>query len=233
MRREMTGVQQITTGDARPRGAARYLALLAGCALFAASIGAQAPDPAKMPARESHAGLTIAVDPYVERVRVKEKFGKKHPYDANIMPVEVFFKNETNHGIRVYLEEIRLVINPPEGGRQRLMPLDFETVIERTLHEEKGGPEVKKPRVPLPIPRSGPDRSKEWKKLEENWNAFLLTGDVLPPQSVMRGFLFFDMGRHMDWAPYARLLVPKLSVIETRQEMFYFEVDFSKALPKQ
>lgn len=199
-------------------------------ALCAPMASSQTPDPAKMPARETHAGLTIAVDPYVDAPRTKQKFGKKHPFDANIMPVEVFFKNETNQAIRVHLEDIRLLISPPEGGRQRLEPLDFETVIEKTLHEEKGGPEVTKPRVPIPIPRSKPNRSKEWKKLEESWEAFLLTGDVLPPQSVMRGFLFFDMGRHMDWAPYSRLLVPRLKVIETNQELFFFEVDFSKAL---
>jgi len=192
----------------------------------------QAADPAKMPARESHAGLTIAVDPYADAARVKEKFGKKHPYLAGILPVEVFFKNETNQAIHVTLEEIRLVISPPEGGRQRLSPLDFDTVIERSLHEEKGGPEVKKPRVPIPLPRSSGDRSKEWKKLEDAWSAFLLTGDVLPPQSTMHGFLFFDMGRHMDWAPYSRLLVPRLKVIQTNQELFFFEVDFAKVLPK-
>lgn len=192
----------------------------------------QTSDPAQLPAKESHAGLTIAVDPYASEARVKAKFGKKHPYSADILPVEVIFQNETNQAIHVTLEEIRLLISPPEGGRQRLAPLDFDTVIERTLHEEKGGPEVKKPRVPLPLPRSSGNRSKDWKKLEEAWGALLFSADVLPPQSTMRGFLFFDMGRHMDWAPYSRLLVPRLKVIQTNQELFFFEIDFAKALPK-
>ncbi len=214
----------------------RTRATFAGCllaGLLASPAWPQSTDPTQLPARETHAGLTIAVDPYADAARVKEKFGKKHPYAAGILPVEVFFKNDTNQAIHVALEEIRLVISPPEGARQRVAPLDFDTVIERTLHEEKGGPEVKKPRVPIPLPRSPADRSKEWKKLEESWNAFLLSGDVLPPQSTIRGFLFFDMGRHLDWAPYSRLLVPRLKVIQTNQELFYFEVDFAKALPRQ
>lgn len=210
----------------------RSVLLTIAVLLLGSVVGAQTPDPAKMAARESHEGLTIAVDPYTDEARVKQKFGKKHPYDAGILPVEVFFKNDTNLAIRVYLEEIRLLISPPEGGRQRLEPLAFETVIEKTLHEEKGGPEVKKPRLPIPLPKSSGDRSKEWKKLEEAWEALLLSGDVLPPQSVMRGFLFFDMGRHMDWAPFSRLLVPRLKVIEGGKELFFFEVDLSKAVAK-
>ncbi|MBI3404053.1 MAG: hypothetical protein HY046_01175 [Acidobacteria bacterium] len=203
-----------------------------GLCFCAGGTWAQTPDPAQMPARQTHEGLTIAVDPYLDAARVKLKFGKKHPYDADIMPVEVFFKNDTDQAVRVTLEEVRLLISPPEIRRQRLEPLDFDTVIERTLHEEKGGPEVKKPRVPLPIPRSKKDRGKEWKKLEELWGPFLISSDVLPPKSVVRGFLFFDMGRHMDWAVYSRLLVPKLSVIGTNKDLFYFEVDLSKAVPK-
>jgi len=202
------------------------------CVLCASVANSQTPDVSTLPARESHAGLTIAVDPYNDRARVKEKFGKKNPYDADLLPVEVFFKNETNSAIRVYLEDIRLVINPPEGGRQRLVALGLDTVIEKTLHQEKGGPEVTKPRVPLPIPRSGSNRDKEWKKLDEAWNEFLLSGDVLPPQSVLHGFLFFDMGRHMDWVPYSRLLVPRLRSIATNQELFFFEIDLAKAVAR-
>lgn len=225
----MRGFTPTVTGRRRAlRSAAVVVCLLGGPAA-----SAQVTDPAKMPARQSQEGLTIAVDPYADAARTKEKFGKKHPYDANILPVEVFFKNETNKAIRVELEEIRLLIAPPDGGRQRLEPLDFDTVIERTLHEEKGGPEVKKPRLPVPIPKtSSSNRSKDWKKLEAAWELFLLTGDVLPPQSTMRGFLFFDMGLHMDWAVYSRLLVPKLKFIEANQDLFYFEVDLRKAMPQ-
>lgn len=204
------------------------------CVLCASVANSQIPDPLKMPARESHEGLTIAADPYTDALRVKEKFGKKHPYDAGLLPVEVFFKNETNKAIRVHLEDIRLVISPPGSARQRIEPLAYETVIEKTLHKKKGGPEVKRPRLPIPLPRSaGDDRSKEWKKLEAAWAPYLLTGDVLPPQSVMRGFLFFDMGRQMKWAAHSRLLVPKLKFLEGNQELFFFEVDLAKALPKQ
>ena len=218
---------------ARLRTAARTIfaanALLCGAVLLAQG---QSADLAQMAAKESHGGLTIAVDPYADAARVKEKFGKKNPYMADILPVEVVFKNETNQAIQVTLEEIRLVISPSEGARQRLVPLDFDTVISRTLNEEKGGPELTKPRVPIPLPKKSGGRSKEWKKLEEAWNALLLNSDILPPQSTMRGFLFFDMGRHMDWAPYSRLLFPKLKTIQTNQELFFFEIDLGKALPK-
>jgi hypothetical protein len=223
----MAANQDVSAAAAGPRAGLCALVLACG---FAGVASAQAPDPARMPARESHEGLTIALDPYVDAARAKEKFGKKNPHQANLLAVEVFFKNETNQAIRVHLEEIRLLIAPPGSGRQRLEPLDLETVIEKTLQEKKGGPEVQKPRLPVPIPRA--NRSKEWKKLEAQWEMLLLSGDVLPPQSVMRGFLFFDMGLHMDWAAYSRLLVPRLKFVESGKEMFFFEVDLGRAPPR-
>lgn len=174
--------------------------------------------------------MTIAVDPYVDAVRAKEKFGKKHPYDADILAIEVWFKNDTDRAILVGLDQIQLVIAPPEGRRQKVDWIDLGTVIEKVLHEKKGGPEVKKPRVPIPLPRSS--ASKDWKKLEEAWSTLVLSADVVAPKSTVHGFLFFDMGRHMDWAPYSRLLVSRLKVIESGKEMFYFEVDLGKGLPR-
>ena len=103
-------------------------------------------------------------------------------------------------------------------------------MIEKTLHKEKGGPEVDRPR--LPIPRRPQDRTKEWKKLEELIRPLALEMDILPPQSTVHGLVFFNLGRNIEWAAYARLYVPSLKFLDNNQELFYFEVDLSKAVPQ-
>src|ERR1700722_16327624 len=75
-----------------------------------------APNPAI--AHDTHEGMTVMADPYADRARAKEKFGKANPVDVGILPVEVFLRNETHHPIRVNLNTIQLEIHFPNGGRQ-------------------------------------------------------------------------------------------------------------------
>ncbi len=59
------------------------LAALLGCAAGPAT--AQRIDPSTLPARDTHEGVTVAVDPYTDAARSKERFGKKHPHLAGIL----------------------------------------------------------------------------------------------------------------------------------------------------
>lgn len=212
----------------------RLCVLCASVAVFAFRVWAQSTpvpqqvDPATLAAKEQHEGLLIAVDPYTDAPRSKERFGKKHPQEHGILAVEVFLRNDNIRPIRVDLSTIRLLLSPPETSRQRLEPLDVEDVIERMLY--KGGPELTRPR--MPIPRRTPNRSKDWKEIEAMLKPALLETDILPPKSTMHGFLFFDVSNHFEWVPYARLYVPKLQFMDNKQELFYFEVDMRKAAQK-
>jgi hypothetical protein len=216
----------------RDRAAVAILCAL--CLSLAALAGAgetaSGQRPAALPAKESHEGLLIAADPYHDAERSKARFGKKHPQEAGILAIEVHLRNDTKRAIQLDLAAIRLLLAPPGNSRQRLEPMSLEAVIERTLYKERGGPDIKAPRIP--IPRRPQDRSKEWKKLEEAWRPLLLEMDILPPQSSVQGFLFFNLGRNPEWVSFARLYVPSLKFVDTGQELFYFEVDLSKAAPR-
>ena len=45
-------------------------------------------DPALALPHDHHDGLTVLADPYTDKARGKEKFGKANPLDAGILPVE-------------------------------------------------------------------------------------------------------------------------------------------------
>ncbi len=199
------------------------------CWLGAATAVGQRVDPSTMPARDTHEGVTVAADPYTDAARSKERFGKKHPHQAGILAVEVVMHNGTTRPIRVNLDAVRLLLEPPGTSRQRLEALDLEAVIEKTLHKEQGGPNPTASRLPIPrMPK--PDRSKEWKQLEAALSPYVFNFDILPPQATVRGFFFFDMARRFEWVQYGRVYVPELKFMDDGQALFFFEVDLSKAV---
>jgi len=185
--------------------------------------------PSSLPARDAHAGVLIAANPYRDAERYKARFGKRNPYDAGILALEVFFRNDNEKPIRVDLESIRLLLDPTGSARQRLEPLAVEDVVDRILN--MGGPNPTVPR--RPIPRRGPKsgRSKEWKELEAALREVAFRNDVLPPLSSVRGFLFFDINHRYDWLPYARLYVPDVKFLESKQALLFFELDLRAAVP--
>jgi len=202
---------------------------LACCGIVAEPALAQRIDPTTLPARDTHEGVTVAVDPYTDAARSKERFGKKHPYQAGLLAVEVVMQNGTKRPIRVNLEAIRLYLEPPGTSRQRIEWLDLETVIEKILHKEQGGPNPTVSRLPIPR-KPKADRSKEWKQVEEAIAPYLFNFDILPPQATVRGFFFFDLARRFEWVPYGRVYVPELKFMDNGQALFFFEVDLNKAV---
>ena len=205
---------------------------LAGLLLVAAFPALAQTDPASLPARDAHEGLLVAADPYTDAARYKARFGKKHPYDAGILAVEVFFRNDTDKPIRLDLETIRLLLEAPGAERQRLGALPVETVADRILN--KGGPDIKARRRPIPVPGRGskPTRGKEWDELVAALRAVALETDLIPPRSSMHGALFFDIDHRYDWLPYARLYLPELKFMDTKKALLFFEVALGAARPR-
>ncbi|HJY87439.1 MAG TPA: hypothetical protein VKE24_11440 [Candidatus Acidoferrales bacterium] len=182
-------------------------------------------DPASWPAREAHEGLLIAADPYQDAARSKTRFGKKTPYEAGIVAIEVFLRNDNLQAIHVDLESIRLLVAPGRSQRQRLEPLAIEDVVDRILN--KGGPNPTLTRRPLPRREPKPGRSKEWKEVEAALRFSALETDVIPPRGTARGFLFFDLDHHYDWVSEARLYLPDLRFIENQKPLLFFELDLA------
>src|ERR1700737_2955310 len=166
--------------------------LIAALLVIPWSACAQA-DPSSLPAHDRHGGLLVAADPYVDAARAKEKFGGKNPVNAGILPIEVFFRNETQGPIRIRLGTLRLDVSPPNDSHQHLEALSAEQVAELIVYP--GGtpnPESPRHRIPRPIPM--PSHDKKIDQLSEKIRALALNSDVIPPSATIHGFLFFDLG---------------------------------------
>ena len=182
------------------------------------------PDPATLPARDSHQGLLIAADPYTSADRYRERFGKRTPYEGGIMAIDLLFRNDNDLPIRVNLKTMQLLIGAPGESRQRLEPLSPEEVADRVL----AGP-GKDPTPRFPVPRVGPRRSrdKNWEEFASNVRSAALATDLLPPHATTHGFVYFDINRHYDWLTNARFEVPDLAFMNDPKPLFFFEIDLA------
>jgi hypothetical protein len=208
----------------------RTLTALAVFVVLAGHAGAQA-DLEKMPARDAHQNVVIAVDAYYTVASAKEKFGKKHPHDAGILAFEVVMRNDNDKAVRIDFETIRLLLSVPGQSRQALAPMGLGEVINRVLYKESGPPDSTRRRFPVPGRMPGaPKPSKEWLELEEKWKPMIFEMDILPPKSVARGVMFFDLNRHFEWLRHARFYVPDVVFEPGGPALLFFEVELAAVL---
>lgn len=214
--------------------AAQAYLLFLSLALWACTAGAQSqastpartasPDPASLPAHDSHQGLLIAADPYISAERYKDKFGKHSPYDGGIIAIDLLFRNDNDLPIRLNLKTIQLLVSVPGQSRQRLNPLAPEDVADRVLAKPKD------PTPRFPVPRIGAPRSphnKEWEEFAANLRQAGLNSDLLPPHATTHGFVYFDVDRHYNWISDARVEVPDLAFMNDPKPLFFFEIDLA------
>jgi hypothetical protein len=182
------------------------------------------PDSTQTLAHDNHDGLTILADPYVDKARGKDKFGKANPLDVGILPVEVFLRNETSQPIHVDINTIKLEVQLRKGGRQEIDWLTAEDVASLIAHPEGIAPS-KKPRV------AGiqlPSNDKKAQKFAETLRPLTLDGDVVPPMGALHGFLYFDVNHEMSLADTAILYVPDVTVVATKKTLMFYEVRLGK-----
>jgi hypothetical protein len=189
------------------------------------------PDPMSLATRDAHQNLTIIADPYVNSSRYKkEVFGKKLPYDAGIIAIDVYFKNDNDLPIRLNPGTMQLIISQPGQDRQRLDALSPEDVADRALLT--GTSNVNAPRrlpIPIPLPSSGSKRTKEWTEMSTALRAVALGTDVLGPRATTHGFLFFDLNHDFGAIHNSRLYIPDLAFMSTNKALFFFEIDLAGA----
>jgi len=168
--------------------------------------------------------MTVLADPYTDRARAKEKFGKANPVEVGILPVEVFLRNESDHPIRVNLDTIQLEIHFQNGGQQDINSLSPADAAYLIAHP-KGPSGPKPPRVPS---LSLPGGDKKAAQMEEILSPLALDGEIVAPGTTVRGFLFFDLARDMSLADTSVLYVPDAAVIPGNKPLMFFEVPLAK-----
>jgi hypothetical protein len=183
-------------------------------------------DPLTLRARDVHQNLTIVADPYVSADRyTKVPFGKKSPYEAGVVAINVYFRNDNDSPIRINLDAIRLMVSIPGAERERLEPLTPEEVADRALF--RGGANPHAPRLPIPLPGSGSSsgKGKAWDEMATTLRSIALATDVLPPHSSAHGFVFFDVDHQFDAIRHSSVYIPDLFFMTDKKALFFFEID--------
>lgn len=185
------------------------------------------PDPTAALPHDNHDGLTILVDPYVDKARSKEKFGKANPLEVGILPVEVFLRNETDHPIQVNINTIQLEVRLRSGGRQDIDWLSPEDVAGLIAHP--GGAAPSQRRVAgIPLPTG----DKKADKLAEILRPLTLDSDTVAPMRSLHGFLYFNVNHDPSLASTSVLYVPDVVAVPTKKALMFFEVPLSKPAEK-
>ncbi len=206
----------------------RILAILLLVPLGAAGQTAPA-DPMSLPTRDAHQDLTVVADSYVKADRYKkEVFGKKSFYNAGIIAIDVYFRNDNNVPIRLNPQTIQLVISQPDLDRQRLGALSPEEVADRTLLTGASDVRARRP-FPFPGSPTGPAHNKDWVEMTTTLRSVALGTDVLPPHATTHGFLFFDLNHDFDAIRYTHLYIPDLDFMTDHKALFFFEIDLGAA----
>lgn len=116
---------------------------------------------------DTHEGLSIGVEPWTQAHRYKEKFPKKSPFDKGIVAIHVSFRNDTDHGLKVNLQSIRLLVQLSEENRQELAPLSADDVADAVMLKNNGkDPTARRIPLPIPIPSTGTKSARD-----SNWTA--------------------------------------------------------------
>jgi hypothetical protein len=191
-------------------------------------------DPLTLRARDAHQDLLIVADPYISADRYKDKgmFGKKSPYEAGIVAINVYFRNDNDKPIRLNPDTIQLVIAPPGEERQRLGPLSPEDVADRTLLNKASNPIIRRRPLSFPGTVSNSGKSKEWNEMATTLRSIALGTDVLPPHATTHGFLFFDLNHEFDAIRHSQVYIPDLTFMTDNKALFFFEIDLGVAPTK-
>lgn len=187
--------------------------------------------PADMPAHDRHEGLVIAADPCLDTARSKSLFGKRNPYDAGILALEVFIKNETPQAMRLNLSSVRLEVPQGEGGTQKLESLAPREVATLIVYPA-GAPNPSNGRR-LPGGIVVPLHDKKVDQVSEEIRPRGLDADVIPPLATIHGYLFFNLAHNFKLAGDSLLYVPDVKIIPGSKPLMFFEVALGPAVPQQ
>jgi hypothetical protein len=202
-------------------------ALLLAAGTVAGTVAAQAPAPSapSLP-QDKHEGLTLSVDAYTQVARGREKFGKANPLAVGILPVEAFFKNDTNLPVKLDIDTIQLEVHSAQGGSHQdldwIEPLQVATAVAHP----NGPSEPKLRRFPLGV--NIPKDAKRDKMLDI-LKPFAFDADIVPPRGTIHGFFFFDVSGDIPASGEATLYVPDLTVVTSNKPLMFFEVALQSA----
>ncbi len=182
----------------------------------------------KAAALESHEGVTISAQPWMDAASYKAKFPKKSPLASGIVAIDTIIRNDSDDSMKIDLEQIRLNVTVSEDNRQALRSLTPDDVADVMSETKKKDPTLTH-RSPIPIPR-GPQtgRDKHWTEAQKAASEAAVSGSVVAPHHSVQGLLYFDLQGQFDLLNTAHLYIPDVRALEKNHPLLYFEIDLSR-----
>jgi hypothetical protein len=218
----------------------KLMRLFAAALLFAVSIASvhaqdndathasATPNTSAHPAAtDSHEGITIGIEPWMQANRYKEKFPKKSPFTKGIVAINVSFRNDNDHGVKVNLQSIRLLVQLSEDNRQQLLPLSAEDVADTVMLKDNGkDPTAKRNPLPIPLPGSGvkSQRDGNWTALRDACQNAGVPTSVIGAHNTVEGLIYFDLRGELDLLQNAHLYFPNIVSMSDNQPLSYFDI---------
>jgi hypothetical protein len=183
--------------------------------------------PPKAAFSDSHEGVTIGIDPWTQASLYKEKFPKKSPFSKGIVAIHVSFRNDTDHGLKVNLQSVRMLVQISEDNRQELAPLSPDDVADTVLLKDNGkDPTARRNPLPIPLPSSGVHsaRDSKWTELRDACQNAGVPSNVLAAHSTVEGLIYFDIRGELDLLQSAHMYFPNITSMGDNQPLSYFDI---------
>jgi len=178
---------------------------------------------------DAHEGVTIGVEPWTQANRYKEKFPKKTPFASGIVALRLSVHNDNDEAVRLNLQRIQLVVQLDPDNKQQLEAMTAEDVADAVMLKQNGrDPTARRSPIPLPISRPKPTRDKNWEEFQAACQNAGMPSSVIGAHSTMEGLVYFDLRGEWDLLQTARLYVPDLQRMTSKQAISYFDIDFSR-----
>jgi hypothetical protein len=176
---------------------------------------------------DAHEGVTIGVDPWTQASKYKEKFPKKSPFTGGIVALRLNIRNDNDEAVKLNLNRIRLLVQIDEDNRQELESLAADDVADTVMLKQNGkDPTARRNPLPVPIGRPKPARDKNWEEFKDACQNAGIPSSVIGAHSSMEGLVYFDLRGEWDLLQTARLYVPDLQRMTSKQAILYFDIDF-------
>jgi hypothetical protein len=205
------------------------LLLASAAASVLAQNDAKSPVPSHAPIVDSHEGVTIGVDPWTQASRYKAKFPKRYPLSGGVVAIHVSFRNDNDHGVRVDLQRVRLLVAISEDNRQELAPLSPDEVADTLMLKANGkDPTAKRIPLPLPVGKPKPSRDANWTSFRDACQNAAVPTSILGAHSTVEGLIYFDLRGEVELLQTAHLYIPNLATMSDNQPLSYFDIELGK-----
>lgn len=171
-------------------------------------------------ARQASEGLTIGVEVYQGRNKIKQVFKKADLDKLGIVPVLVVMQNDNDHALQLDRMRVELITS----DRQTLESLRAEDVV-------RSGRIQRPDLTPRPSPIPGVGRGSRASRVsEEEFEVAQLefVAPVVTARAKTHGFFYFRLGKGPDRLTGAKLYINGIRSAKTGQDLLYFEIPLNQ-----